>query len=56
MKNKNWPILKSFLTYSIDHPDQRFWQALCNWAGVVKVVVVNKDGEVDTWYFEGKNK
>lgn len=32
--NKNKKLLKSFTKYCEKYPDQRFWQALKNWAGV----------------------
>ena len=32
--NKNNKLLISFTEYCLDHPEQRFWQALRNWAGV----------------------
>lgn len=32
--NKNTELLESFQDYCIEHPEERFWQALRNWAGV----------------------
>jgi hypothetical protein len=29
---KSWPLLKDFITYCVDHPDLRFWQALRSWS------------------------
>ncbi len=34
MKNKNSEQLKSFTAFCTEHPEQRFWQALRNWAEV----------------------
>ena len=31
--NKNKEKLVSFIRYCLDHPDERFWQALRNWSG-----------------------
>lgn len=29
---RNLKALESFTKYCNDHPEQRFWQALCNWS------------------------
>jgi len=31
-KTRNSEALLSFVTYCVQHPDQRFWQALRNWS------------------------
>ena len=58
---KSGALLTSFARYAVEHPEQRFWQALCNWANVQSIHIVRdvtKDAinYVDTWYMEGKNK
>lgn len=30
---KSGPLLRDFIKYCGDHPDERFWQALRNWSG-----------------------
>ena len=30
---KSAETLASFAAYCTEHPEQRFWQALCNWSG-----------------------
>jgi hypothetical protein len=32
--NKNREKLLSFIEYCLEHPEERFWQALRNWAKV----------------------
>lgn len=32
--NKNAELLRDFAAYCKEHPEQRFWQALTNWADV----------------------
>jgi len=34
MESKNTDLLKSFTDYCLEHPQERFWQALRNWAKV----------------------
>jgi hypothetical protein len=36
---RNAKLLLSFVAYCLANPDQRFWQALRNWAGVGFVFV-----------------
>lgn len=46
MKSKK--LLDSFTQYCVDHPDERFWQALRNWCGWPFVYVsVNSEDEID---------
>jgi hypothetical protein len=60
MKNKE--LLDSFVEYCLSHKNERFWQALRNWAKVKFIYISNKNYNViypeikDTFYFEGKNK
>ena len=66
--NKNKKTLDSFVKYCSKHPEERFWQALCNWSNV-SFVLTSKNGNLDdicaamkrghlndTFYLEGKNK
>jgi hypothetical protein len=60
-KSKNWTPLVDFVSYCLQHPEQRFWQALRNWAGTAYIFVGDHMGsEViggrDTFNFRGKNK
>jgi hypothetical protein len=32
MENNNLDTLSKFTAYCVTHPEQRFWQALCNFA------------------------
>ena len=32
MKNKNRKELLSFIEYCLEHPEERFWQAIRNWS------------------------
>ena len=36
--SKNEKLLKSFTKYCEENPQQRFWQALRNWAGVAFIL------------------
>jgi len=54
MKSKK--VLSSFIIYCYKHPDERFWQALRNWAKVNSICVQNGIETLDTFYFEGKDK
>jgi predicted lipoprotein len=50
-------LLDSFVAYCKAHPEQRFWQALRNWAGAEYIFVgKNKDNIEDTFYWEDKLK
>jgi hypothetical protein len=37
--SKNAEVLAGFTAYCEQHPDERFWQALRNWAGVPFVLI-----------------
>lgn len=39
MESKNIKTLAGFVEYCYEHPELRFWQALCNWATVSRVLV-----------------
>lgn len=60
MKNKNIDTLSDFMLYCQKHPNERFWQALRNWAKVEYIYINNsldnELGDIDTFYFEGKDK
>lgn len=34
LKSKNSKLLARFIAYCLEHPNERFWQALRNWSGV----------------------
>jgi len=53
-KTRNSETLKSFVEYCKSHPQERFWQALRNWAGVAFICM--SDGRIteDTFYREAK--
>ena len=56
MPSRNSETLRSFVTYCHEHPNERFWQALRNWAGVGFIFVgVREDDFRDTFYWEGKD-
>ena len=55
--SKNIKLLKDFVKYCQEHPNQRFWQALRNWCGYAFILVKNHKEELkDTFYWEGKDK
>ncbi len=60
IKSKNQKVLNDFILYCSKHPEQRFWQALCNWSGYKFILRSNsntfrRDGLLeDTFYIEGK--
>ena len=56
-KTRNSELLTSFNLYCKENPNQSFWQALRNWAGVGFILVSDSpqiDGAtiVDTFYWE----
>lgn len=57
MDNQNAQLLRDFSDYCARHPEQRFWQALRNWAEVSAVSIsrVGRPEPEDTFYFRGKN-
>ena len=42
MDNKNEKTLADFTEYCLDHPQQRFWQALRNWSNYDFIYGSNK--------------
>jgi hypothetical protein len=54
MDSENDRQLASFMGYCYAHPEQRFWQALCNWADVHAVLVRPLGGVqiIDTYYLK----
>jgi len=60
LNSKNFKLLISFGKYCIFHPQERFWQALCNWSKHNFIYASDGDGYddysslVDTYYLEGK--
>jgi hypothetical protein len=62
IETRNSKLLKDFTTYCLSNPDQRFWQALRNWAGVAFIYFsdnfLNTQENChteDTFYLEDKN-
>lgn len=51
---KSEKLLTSFIAYCLEHPEERFWQALKNWCGWNFVMVAEKpeDAGRDTFYWE----
>ena len=62
MKNKEQLI--EFLQYCLDHPEERFWQALRNWSGYFFIfawhpktpITLNDDGSNDADRLEDLKK
>lgn len=42
----------SFLSYLLDHPNERFWQALRNWSHAQAIFWDGGEGPIDTFYWE----
>ena len=64
MKTRNSVLLDSFVRYCKANPDQRFWQALRNWAAVDFILFSRiapyefdePEGWLkDTFHMEGRN-
>lgn len=64
--SKNRMVLMSFINYCASHPDERFWQALRNWAGMshiwackigkspsIDLPATQVSHRCDTFYWEG---
>ena len=59
---RNSEVLADFTQYCYTHPDERFWQALRNWAGVNFILIselppyeLSEKGNLrDTFYAEGR--
>ena len=65
IKLRSGEVLMDFIDYCLEHPQERFWQALRNFANVPFILI--SDGNIkgdniiggelkDTFYFEGKNE
>lgn len=59
---KSRDLLESLTDYCRDNPDERFWQALRNWAGVNFILASNatdyaqrRERAQDTFYWEARN-
>lgn len=53
--NHNKELLDQFVAYCEQHPEQRFWQALCNWDGVSVLASLKGDATPkDTFSFRNK--
>lgn len=53
---KSEKLLKDFYEYCVLHPEQTFWQAVCNWSGTELILAENGHGDrFDTFYWEGKD-
>ncbi len=55
-ETRNSELLRDFVEYCANHPDQRFWQALRNWSGYNYIIARNEMRDEDTFYWEGKDK
>jgi hypothetical protein len=53
METRNSETLLDFIRYCIEHPHERFWQALRNWAGQDFILFSNfaphDFGKADGW-------
>lgn len=58
MESKNDRQLASFMNYCYRHPEQRFWQALRNWAEVQAVLAQPRFAGriIDTFYLEDNRR
>lgn len=56
-ETRNSKVLASFTAYCKSHPDERFWQALRNWARVGNFIFASRNGVQmdDTFYWEGRD-
>jgi hypothetical protein len=62
---RNGTTLASFVSYCVQHPDERFWQAVRNWSGYSFIMAYERvggrgaggtvDHEHDTFYLEGRH-
>lgn len=59
-ETRNSKVLRSFVKYAEEHPTERFWQALRNWAGALKIYFEYENQAVDdeicedTFYWTGR--
>lgn len=49
-------LLNSFINYCHNHPDERFWQALRNWAELSYLIADFNSIKDDTFYWTEKNE
>lgn len=60
-ETRNSVTLRDFMNYCKAHPEERFWQALRNWAGYNFILASNSSyigmtaPTQDTFYWEGRN-
>jgi hypothetical protein len=54
--SKNWRLMNLFMVYCIEHPDERFWQALRNFSGADFITYTKGTWEVDTFYWDDKDE
>jgi hypothetical protein len=55
--HRNAETLASFVAYCQANPEQRFWQALRNWARVGNFIFASDGVEMcDTFYWEGRDR
>lgn len=54
--NKNKENLLDFIKYCLDHPEERFWQALRNWSGFDFITATRGDWNCDTFYWIEKDE
>ncbi len=50
---RNQEALESFTAYCKTHPNERFWQALCNWSKFQFILGRDTTRTVDTFSIEG---
>lgn len=46
---KNSELLRMFTNYCENHPEERFWQALCNWSGYAILASFKVEGGSQQW-------
>ena len=48
--SSNSELLESFIEYCHEYPEQRFWQALRNWADTPFLMISDGKDQYDTFY------
>lgn len=57
IRSKNRELLISFEKYCVEHPDERFWQALRNWAKIPFLLAkFDEKNVIDTFYWKRKTE
>lgn len=51
-QNNNATKLASFVAYCQEHPEERFWQALKNWAEVSYVYTQTEHSPIEDTYYK----